>query len=142
MKIDLDRFGLKSVAVDPQTLFSFPEGILGFETYKDFKLFHEEDKTTVFWLQSVDDPSVMFPIITPESINVEYEFELTTEDCAMIGLDNIDDAAIVVIVYRNDADGGKVAANTKSPVVLNMKTRQGMQKVLNDVHPTLLYRAR
>ena len=142
MKIDIDRFSLKNVEVDPQMLFSFPQGILGFESFTNFKVFHEEDRPTIFWLQSIDDPAVMFPIITPEAINVEYEFELTDEDCALISLKNMDDAAIVVIVYRNDADGGKIAANTKSPVILNMKTRQGMQKVLSDVHPTLLYRAR
>ena len=64
MKIDIERLGLKNVPVDPQTLFAFPEGIAGFEDCKRFKLFHEEglaSTPTVFWLQSVDDPEVMFP---------------------------------------------------------------------------------
>ena len=39
-------------------------------------------------------------------------------------------------------EGGKIAANTRSPVILNLKTRKGMQKVLSEVHPALLYRAR
>lgn len=142
MKIDIERLGLKNVPVDPETLFAFPEGIAGFEDCKRFKLFHEEGKTTVFWLQSVDDTEVMFPIVAPEALDIEYQIELTDDDCALLGLHDTDEVAVVVIVYRNEAEGGKIAANTRSPVILNLNSRKGMQKVLKDVHPTLLYRAR
>ena len=67
---------------------------------------------------------------------------LGDEDCALIDMKDSDDVAVVVIVYRNETEGGKIAANTRSPVILNLKSRKGMQKILQDVHPTLLYRAR
>lgn len=142
MKIDIERLGLKNVAVDPQTLFAFPEGIAGFEGCTRFKLFHEEGKLTVFWLQSVDDTEIMFPIVPPELLDLEYQIELSDADCALIGLQDPNDAAVVVIVYRDEADGGRIGANTRSPVILNLRSRKGMQKVLQDVHPSLLYRAR
>ena len=142
MKIDIDRLGLKSVPVDPDTLFSFPQGLAGFEDCKRFKLFQEEGGGTVFWLQSVDDLSVMFPIVAPDAFDIEYQIELSDEDCALIGLTDAQDVAVVVIVYRNEAEGGRIAANTHSPVILNLKTRKGMQKILHEIHPSLLYRAR
>ena len=142
MKIDIDRLGLKSVPVDPDTLFSFPQGLAGFEDCKRFKLFHEEGGGTVFWLQSVDDLSVMFPIVAPDAFDIEYQIELSDADCALIDLQGAEDVAVVVIVYRNEAEGGKIAANTRSPVIPNLRSRKGMQKVLHEVHPTLLYRAR
>ena len=142
MKIDIERLGLKNVPVDPETLFTFPEGIAGFEDCKRFKLFHEEGQNTVFWLQSVDDSGVMFPIVAPEAIDVEYQIELSDADCALISLQNVEDAVVVVIVYRDEAQNGKIAANTRSPVILNLKSQKGMQKILQEVHPTLLYRAR
>jgi len=141
MKIDIDRLGLKNVAIDPETLFSFPEGIAGFEHCRRFKLFHEEGKSTVFWLQSVDDTDVMFPIVAPEALDIEYQIELSDADCQLIALQDSQDVAVAVIVYRNEAEGGNIRANTRSPVILNLKNRMGMQKVLQDVHPTLLYRA-
>ena len=55
MKIDIERLGLKNVPIDPESVFTFPDGIAGFEDCKRFKLFHEEGKATVFWLQSLDD---------------------------------------------------------------------------------------
>ena len=145
MKIDIERLGLKNVTIDPETLFTFPEGIAGFEGCKRFKLFHEEGQgaaTKVFWLQSVDDAEVMFPIVAPEALDIEYQIELSDDDCALIGLHAPDDVAVVLVVYRDQAAGGKIAANTRSPVILNLNTRKGMQKILQDVHPTLLYRAR
>jgi len=142
MKIDIESLGMKNVAIDPATLFSFPEGIAGFEQCQRFKLFHEEGKATVFWLQCVDDAAVMFPIVAPEALDIEYEIELSDADCALIDVRALEDIAVVVIVYRNEVDGGKIAANTRSPIILNLKSRKGMQKILHDVHPTLLYRAR
>ena len=142
MKIDIERLGLKNVTVDPDSVFAFPAGIAGFEQCTRFKLFHEEGKATVFWLQSLDRSEVLFPIVAPGMLDIEYQIELSDADCALIDLQGAEDVAVVVIVYRNEAEGGKIAANTRSPVILNLRSRKGMQKVLHEVHPTLLYRAR
>jgi flagellar assembly factor FliW len=142
MKIDLERFGLKDVVIDPDTVFTFAEGLAGFPDCRRFKVFHEEGKATVFWLQSLDDADLSFPIVPPQSLDLEYQIELSDADCALLGLENADDASVALIVYRNEAEGGKIAANTRSPIILNASNRRGMQKVLQDLHPTLLYRAR
>ena len=142
MKIDLERLGLKNIAVDPDSVFTFPAGIAGFEQCTRFKLFHEEGKATVFWLQSLDQADVMFPVVLPETLDLEYQIELSDADCALIGLEGEADIAVAVIVYRDEAQGGTIAANARSPVILNLKNRKGMQKVLSEVHPALLYRAR
>ncbi|MBN9421610.1 MAG: hypothetical protein BGO63_05180 [Candidatus Accumulibacter sp. 66-26] len=140
MKIDIERFGLKEVPVDPETVFTFAEGLAGFAQCKRFKFFHEEGKPTVFWLQSLDQSDIMFPIVAPEMLDLEYQIELSDADCALLDLEKAEDAAIVVILYRNEASG--IAANTRSPLILNLKNRKGMQKILQDVQPKVLYRAR
>jgi flagellar assembly factor FliW len=142
MKIDIERFGLTGIQVDPQTVFTFAEGLAGFEACKRFKIFHEEGKPTVFWLQSLDDTAVMFPIVAPDLLDLEYQIELSDADVALLGLKSGEDAAVVIIVYRDDSAPGAFAANTRSPLILNTRTRQGMQKILQEVQPTLLFRAR
>jgi flagellar assembly factor FliW len=144
MKVDIDRFGLKNVQVDPDTLFTFPNGMAGFENCKKFKLFHQEGGGMVFWLQSVDDAQISFPIMAPDEIDIAYEIELSDEDCALIELKDTSDVAIGVVVYRGATDdaSGRIAANTRSPVIFNLKTRLGMQKVLREMRPTLTVRAR
>lgn len=142
MKIDIAKFGLTDVPVNPETVFSFPQGLVGFENARRFTLFHEEGKPTVFWLQSLDDPQLAFSVVPPESIDVQYEMELSDEDCALIDLKDPAEAVVVVILYREAADHGKIAANTRSPLVLNTRSRLGMQKLLREFHPSLLYRVR
>lgn len=140
MEIDIETFGLKNVPVDPQTVFDFPQGLAGFEELRRFKVFHEEGKPTVFWLQSLDDTAVSFPIVAPESIDLEYRIALSPEDSALLGLaaDAVDDVAVAVIIYRNEADGGRIAANTRSPIVLNLAARKGIQKILRDLHSAVV----
>lgn len=142
MKIDIERLGLKDVDVDPETLFDFPKGLAGFEQCHRFKLFHEEGKPTVFWLQSVDDSSVVFPVVFPERLDLEYQIELSDEDCSLLELAQPEDAAVVVIVYRDEAQDGKIAANTRSPLILNLNSRKGMQKILADFQPKLVLHGR
>ncbi len=142
MKIDIAKFGLKDVPVNPDAVFNFPEGLVGFEELHRYTVFHEEGKPTVFWLQSLDDPQLAFSIVPPEMVDVQYEIELSDEDCKLIDLQDPAEAQVVVILYRDGADGGKIAANTRSPLVLNTRSRLGMQKILREFHPTLLYRAR
>ncbi|MBA3998246.1 MAG: flagellar biosynthesis protein FliW [Candidatus Accumulibacter sp.] len=140
MKIDIERFGLKEVSVDPETVFTFAEGLAGFAQCKRFKFFHEEGKPTVFWLQSLEQSDIMFPIVAPDMLDIEYQIDLSDADCALLDLEKAEDAAIVVILYRNETSG--IAANTRSPLILNLKSRKGMQKILQDVQPKVLYRAR
>lgn len=142
MKIDIEEFGLKDVPVNPDTVINFPEGLVGFEDLRRFTIFHEEGKPTVFWLQSLDDPQQAFSIVPPEMLDVKYEMELTDEDCKLIDLQDPAEALVVVILYRDSADGGRIAANTHSPLVLNTRSRLGMQKIFREFQPSLLYRAR
>jgi flagellar assembly factor FliW len=143
MKIDIGKFGLKDVPVNPDTVFTFPEGLLAFEDRKRYSIYHEEGKSTVFWLQSLDDPQLAFPIVAPETLDIGYEIELSAEDCALLKLKNVTDAVVLVILYRGAASAdapGAVSAVARSPLVLNMVERLGMQKVLRDIQPSLIVR--
>jgi flagellar assembly factor FliW len=141
MEIDIKRYGIANAIVDADSLFTFQKGLAGFEDNKRFKLFHEEGSQNVFWLQSVDDVLLTFPIVSPDALDIEYQIELSDEESAQIGLERPEDAVVAVIVYRESADDGKIAANTLSPLILNQKTQKGMQKVLKNIEPKLLYRA-
>jgi flagellar assembly factor FliW len=146
MKIDIDQFNLKDVPVNPDAVFTFPGGLSGFEGCTRFTLFHEEGKPTVFWLQSLDDPSLAFSVVPPDALGVEYQIELSDADIALLGLTDPADALVVVIIYRDSEQGGtpggKIAASTRFPLVLNPKTRLGMQKILMEVQSSVVYRAR
>lgn len=145
MKIDLPRFNLKDVAINPETVLTFPKGLVGFEDKQRFSIFHEDGKPTVFWLQSLDDPQLSFSIVPPDAIDIAYEIELSDEDNALLQLARPEDALVVVILYRDaaGADGKQpIAASTRSPLVINLERRLGMQKILREARPTVVMHGR
>lgn len=132
--------------IDPQSVISFPQGLAGFEGLQQFKLFNEEEKPTVYWLQSLDDPEVMFSASSPDIFGFAYEVVISDEDAGMLELDNPQDVAVLLLLSKpgdNSSDSAElqVRANLYGPVLINMQTRKAMQKVLHNTEQLTLIRA-
>ena len=134
------QFGKQEI--NPESIITLPQGMAGFADLTQYKLFHEEGKPTVFWLQSTADPEVRFSVTDPARLNVAYEVSLTDEEEALLQLDNPEDLALLVTLAKDDAEGGNIHANLLGPILINMEKRLGLQKVLNDVESTVIVRAR
>lgn len=144
MKIQ-SRF-LGDQEIDPNTLITFPQGLPGFESHHQFKLFHEEDKPTVFWLQAVDDAELMFSVAAPELFNIAYELELSDEDTALLELGDVADVRILMLLSKPGDptpahEDIPVHAHLKGPLLLNVKNRRAMQKVITKLERHTLLRA-
>ncbi|WP_035055488.1 flagellar assembly protein FliW [Andreprevotia chitinilytica] len=121
------RFG--DIEIDPETILTFPKGLLGFESLTRYKLLHEDKPDpTVFWLQSLDDADVSFNVVQANSLGIEYQIELSDEETALIDLESPDDAVLLLTLARQDDSQKPLAANTFAPLVLSTKSRKGLQK--------------
>lgn len=143
MKIETTAFGLQEF--DPQTILSFPEGIPGFEQNIEFKFFHQEEDHTVVYLQSLNDPDLAFSVISPDKLNIFYEFSLNDEEVALLKLDNVQDVFVMLIVYKPSDDSEQqpldINANIMAPLVINSKTRIGIQKKLTGTERLITIKA-
>lgn len=137
MKINTTRFG--ELEINPDTVLTFPQGLPGFESCKRYQMLHDEDKVgpVVFYLQSLDDPAVVFSIVDPALYGFNYELTLSDEEIALLQMDSASELAVVLMVYKPLAgEGGQalfqsgVAANINGPLVLNLSKKTGLQKVL------------
>lgn len=132
MKINSASFGTHEI--DPDSILTFPQGIPGFESCTRYKLFHEDKaQPVVYWLQSIDDPGVAFSVVDPARFGLNYEITLTDEEAGLLQVENAGDVAVMLIAYKPQADsaaGANVSANINGPILLNARTRLGMQKVL------------
>ena len=135
MQVFQSRFG--QIEVDPDTIIHFPLGIPGFEDCKNYKLLHEEGKEPqVLWLQSLDDSATMFTLIEAERLGLNYMLTLSDEECDCIELKNAEDAKLFLILSR--PDGNQMSANTRAPLVINLQSRKGLQKL--DVKADIVFR--
>jgi flagellar assembly factor FliW len=119
---------------DPEKVFTFPKGIPGFETYTKFIIFHkEENETGVYWFESLDKPKVTFTLVDPTLYGLSYELLLSDEEQAQLELDDPKTAAVLLILTKNEnKDTGMVGlnANIAGPVIINVASRRGIQKVI------------
>lgn len=126
------RYGRQVVA--RSSLLDFPEGLPGFEELRQYKLFHEEGKSTVYYLQSTEDPDIRLPLVTPESCKIDYRIELTDEELDKLKVESADDIVVVVTLSDNpDNKGAGITANFMAPIIINAQSRIGIQKTLNRV---------
>jgi flagellar assembly factor FliW len=120
---------------DTEAAIHFPAGLPGFEDCKDFKLFHQESETpVVFWLQSLERPEVAFSVTDPALVGIYYEFTLSDEDLHLLGgQGEAEDMIVAILLYKDES--GAIKGSIKSPLVINMKTLKGLQKMLLNVEP-------
>ena len=60
MKIKTTRFG--EIETDKDTVITFPEGMLGFESVTEYMILNDPSGGPLHWLQSIVHPEVAFVI--------------------------------------------------------------------------------
>ncbi|QLI80415.1 flagellar assembly protein FliW [Chitinibacter fontanus] len=126
MDVFQSQFG--PIEVDPDTIIHFPAGLPGFDDCKNYKLLHEEKPNpSVYWLQSLDDASVAFSIVGAEHLGFNYVLALDDDECASIDLTDPNEAMLFLILSRPENEA--IRANTMAPLVLNLRSRKGLQKI-------------
>ncbi len=136
MEIKSSFFGEQTI--DPSTIISFPSGIPGFEDQTRFKLFHQEgDNPLIFWLQSLDDESLVFSVAQPSIFNINYNFVLNDAEEAALGIEDTADALVLIILLKDESDQPTVRGSIKAPLVINSAKRIGLQKVLTQIEQSI-----
>ncbi len=145
MKVESPVLGSLDVSADK--IIEFPQGLPAFEQCRRFTLVHEEGAKTILLLQSVDDPAVVFSIAGADSLGVNYEFSLSDDETALIGLEDPQDVAVAVIVRKRAGEQETPAtvglqANFMAPLVFNMQNRKALQKNIGKLGCDVTLRAR
>ncbi len=124
------KFGEQEVSLDK--VISFPDGIPGFETCKNFALFDDPENDGPFqWLLSTENERLGFIVVNPLLIWSEYDPKITREDLQTLEVDNTEDILIFSIVTLAD-DPSLVSANLSGPIVVNSANRKARQLALLD----------
>ena len=137
------RYG--ELTVDPAQVITFPRGVPGFEQNTKWNLFHEVDEkgnwasSVVVYLQSVDDGSVSMPLTDPALFGFDYDLVLSDSEIAELKVEDPRDVLVLTtLALKNnvvpDAPRATIAnmyTNISAPILINTKTRLGMQKILS-----------
>jgi flagellar assembly factor FliW len=128
VKVATKAYGL--IEVDPRQQITFPQGLFGFESFKEYMLLDAE-RQPFYWLQSVDVEGIAFILINPFLFRPDYEVNINNEELADIDILSPEKALIFSIVTI-PPDGGPMTANLQGPLIINRDTRVGKQAILTD----------
>ena len=62
----------------------------------------------------------------------DYRFRTFKNELSPLQLTTMEEAQVLVVVARHD---GRLTANLRAPIVVNVRARLGRQVVANDDHP-------
>ncbi|MCR4314996.1 MAG: flagellar assembly protein FliW [Planctomycetes bacterium] len=127
IRVTTSRFG--EVEIDENTIYEFPEGILGFPGARRYFLLENPSGGPFLWLHAVDSPHLAFIVCDPLTFKPNYKVPVKSEDLENIQLTDIGKAVVLVILVVPE-DPRKMTANLQGPVVLNVEMRLGKQLVI------------
>lgn len=115
-------------ATDSELVFA--TGLPGFGDAHRFVLVRIGGEESLFsMLRSSDDAGCEFVVVPPELFFPEYAPVIDDDLAVRIGLETADDALLLVIVTITDPPQDSTA-NLLGPVVVNRRTRQAVQAIL------------
>lgn len=129
MKVTSTRFG--QIEVGPEEVVRFNHGILGFEERREYILIRQDPESPFCFLQSVDDPDLAFVVTDPLWLRPDYKVWVRDEDLAKIEATDGDAVAIYAIVTV-PKDPQEMTVNLMAPLLINSRTRLGLQHVQVD----------
>lgn len=114
MKIFNKQFG--EIEFEKDSIIEFENGILGFEGLKEFLLVSEKEGF-FFWLISIKEPELIFPLFSIKLLEEDYKIEDGLEPYGIVKLDK---------------EPKNITINLKAPVLINHNKNYGMQKILEN----------
>ena len=113
MRISTHQFG--DIEFQQDRIINFDSGLLGFEKLTKYLLIKVEDQL-FYWLNSIEEPGIAFPLIGIRAIDDKYPQEEKHEAFGIVTL---------------NSDAFKITVNLKAPVYINQDDKTGYQKIID-----------
>lgn len=133
MLVKTSRFG--QVHTTQAEVIIFPQGLIGFESSRHWLIVPDPENSDVAWLQSISQPQVALPMISPRKYAPEYKVSVPTRQLTPLKLRSSDQIYILNVVSKS---GKSLTANLRSPIVVNLTQRLACQVITSDAMPLAL----
>jgi flagellar assembly factor FliW len=113
--------------IKSQSVIQMPQGLMGFEQYKEYLFIANPSEAPFYWLQVATEPEQALLVVSPFLFQPDYQPEVGPEDARVLGIQEPRDATIACIVTIRS--GGKATVNLKGPIIINHQTLVAKQVV-------------
>ncbi len=127
MQLTTTRFGV--LEVDPESIITFTQPIIGFPDFRRFILLPGPQEGVLYWLQSTDSGQLAFLLLDPKQVLADYRVDLPEHELTELAANSMDDLTVFTLVVV-PADPSQVRTNLKAPLIIHSRQRLGKQMVL------------
>lgn len=129
MIINTVRFG--EVEVEESRVFDFVLPIIGFDSLRKFVIIDPSQDTLFKWLQSVEEPSLAFPIISVATLDYDYSIDLTDGVIKSLEITNAESLLVMNITSIPQDNPRGTTINLLAPLIFNLDNQTAGQIVLS-----------
>lgn len=130
MLVKTSRFG--QVQSTQEEVIIFPQGLIGFEASRHWLIVADPENPDVAWLQSISQPQVALPMVSPRKFAPQYKVNVPNRQLAPLKLRSSDRVYVLNVVSKS---GKTLTANLRSPIVINLTKRLACQVITTDPLP-------
>lgn len=120
--------------MEEKRLILFPKGLVGFEQQRKFALLRLRDDSAFFLLQSSTEPNLGLMVTDPYVFLPDYRIRIGSAEQELLRLKNIREAVVLVTVTIPPGKPEDAVINLVGPLVINIRSRRGMQVPQNLLH--------
>lgn len=129
MRINTVRFG--ELEIEDQRIFDFKLPIIGFGELRKFVIIDTDSDNFFKWLQSTEDPSLAFPIVSVFSMNVDYSIDLSDEVVEKLGITDVENLLVMNIASIPQDNPHGTTINLLAPLIFNLEKQSAGQIILS-----------
>jgi flagellar assembly factor FliW len=133
MLVQTTRFG--QVQTNQEDVIIFPQGLIGFESSRQWLILPDPENGDVLWLQSLSQPQVALPMVSPRTFAPDYKVAVPSRHLSTIHLRSTDRIYIMNVMSKS---GKTLTVNLRSPIVINLTKRLACQVITTDALPLAL----
>lgn len=122
MRLQNKQFG--EVEFNEENIIKFKNGLLGFEELNNFLLIKTENDL-FFWLSSIDQPELVFPLIGLRLVDDQYPQVEGNEAFGIVTL---------------NSEPSEITVNLKAPVYIDQDSKEGYQSIIDKERYSVKYK--
>lgn len=129
MIVNTVKFG--EVEVEESRIFDFVLPVIGFNDLTKFIILDPNKDTLFKWLQSVEEPSLAFPIISVASLDYDYSVDLSDNVINVLEITNAESLLVMNITSIPQDNPRGTTINLLAPLIFNLDNQKAGQIVLS-----------
>ena len=129
MIIQTVKFG--DVEVEESRIFDFVMPIIGFNHLSRYIILDPNKDTLFKWLQSVEEPSLAFPIISVAALDYDYSVDLSDSVISALDIKNPESLLVMNITSIPQDNPRGTTINLLAPLIFNLDAQKAGQVVLS-----------